>query len=846
MGWLTRLRTAAPTVAVLRAAFLLFFLMVRVSAADESRPRSFAYAGDASFPPFEYVDHEGRPRGFNVELVRELARVAGVRVDIRLMRWEEAMAALDHGDVDLMSLARSEAREGRYDFLTQTWTLHQGVLFTPGRATYPQRLDLLSNEVVGLEPRTLVHELIEALPEVQRPVLVFARDQFDLVRLLESGRVTGIAGNALSVRYTAAQIGVHDLVVVPVKALSYHLALKKGRGASFAWLDDALRTLNSNGTFNALVEEHLVPAPPSTWRDFTAYFAALVGAVVLVTIGSILWTRSLRTQVQARTGELNEALREQERLASALRESEAAARTASQHKSEFLANMSHEIRTPLNGVIGMASLLLRSPLPPDQIEIAATIERCGQTLLAIVNDVLDLSKVEAGKMELRRAVFSVGEEVEAVVRTVGSQARAKGLHLSWSLGEGIPARLRGDPIRIRQILTNLVGNAIKFTDGGRVDVRLTLLEATPAHVFIRGVVADTGIGIAADLQERLFHPFVQADISTTRRYGGTGLGLAITRRLVEMMGGEVGVKSDVGKGSAFWFTLKLEPAEDTEPVQVATAWSEESVPSGRARILIAEDNAINQLVLVKTLESLGHAVTVAETGRQAVEACKRAEYDAVLMDCQMPGMDGYAATAEIRKREVSAGSRRIPIIALTASALSGYRERCIEAGMDDYLAKPFSPEALEMVLRQWVPATIAPLQAVVADKIASDADVPRLDRSVLSKLLAISSPGFVEDLVSRFLEKVPASLDSMRDAHGRSDLQAVVQTAHSLRGSCGLIGARRMMDLYAQVEERGGEGDGAAADRLIAEIELELGEVREELQDLGRASAGPDRALTKD
>jgi PAS domain S-box-containing protein len=377
-----------------------------------------------------------------------------------------------------------------------------------------------------------------------------------------------------------------------------------------------------------------------------------------------------------------------------------AAAAASQAKSEFLANMSHEIRTPMNGVIGMTHLLLDTTLTPLQIDYASTIRDSAGALLSVINDILDFSKVEAGKLDLEHIDLDVRSTVTDVARLVAVQARAKGLQVTTTLDPALPQALRGDPGRLRQVLVNLCGNAVKFTQRGTIaiDVRLQAREA--GSVVIRAAVRDTGMGIPADRLAQLFRPFTQVDSSTTRRFGGTGLGLSISRQLVELMGGECGVESELGSGSTFWFTVRLEIAAALPATTLPTPQARPQSSTDVARILIAEDNLVNQKVARATVERLGYRVDVCNNGHEAVAAWQAGRYRLILMDCQMPLMDGYEATREIRRREQ--GQTRIPIIALTAHAIKGADAECLAAGMDAHLSKPLERELLEERLRRFL------------------------------------------------------------------------------------------------------------------------------------------------
>ena len=508
----------------------------------------------------------------------------------------------------------------------------------------------------------------------------------------------------------------------------------------------------------------------------------------------------------------------------------ARAEAASRAKGTFLANISHEIRTPMNAVMGMTELLLEEPLLEPQRKMAETILSAGRSLLAIVNDVLDMSKIEAGELKLHAADMDLARVIETVLSPMRVLAEGKDLSLKPDLD--LPRLgVRGDELRLRQVLFNLTGNAIKFTQRGQVTIRVTQTGASTDAIRVRFSVEDTGIGMTQEAAARVFEAFQQADESTTRRFGGTGLGLSISKQLVAMMGGELTVRTAPGRGSAFAFELALPRAlvRSVRPAVPTSSSIQERLRACSPSVLIAEDTEVNRILMQRWLEWLGCRVACVEDGAQAVAALTQAHaFDLVFMDWHMPALDGLEATGRIRQWEAEHGLPRTRIVGFTASAFAEEVARCRKAGMDDVLVKPLVRAQLEQLLARHL---LAP-GAMPASKVeATPEDEPHLDRSVIAELQELG-PSMARDLLTRFAAGIPARANELTSALAAGDYARLRSSAHGLRGAAGCYGARRLIALTSRLELQ------AAAEPVVGDVAANVAAVAAELEQLANELRG--------
>ncbi len=692
---------------------------------------------------------------------------------------EDNNAALLGGQPTLNRIGRMRHKDGRYLWVEVTARLTQDKDGRVGGITGSLR-DITDRQRIEA-----------ALRDSTAEFLLFAENASDIIgRLDADGRFTYLSPSVKTIMgfEPTELIGTHSLVPTP----------------DSPQVDALARAVKSEGPVTHQAK-YLNKDGQEVWLEVTINPIRDPTSDEVVEIAMIARDVSRRKEIEAR-----------------LQEAKESAERANQLKSEFVATISHEIRTPMNGVIGMTSLLADTPLTAEQKRYVTAIDESARSLMMIINDILDFSKLEAEKLDLDCLSFRPRDVVEQCVRTVAAEATGKGIVLTADVDPGCDTLVSGDPTRILQVLNNLVANGVKFTDSGGVSVIVRAASSDRARLTLHFVVSDTGIGIDSNVLPRIFDKFQQADGSITRRFGGTGLGLSIAKRLVELMGGTIGVDSTLGEGSRFWFTLDLPLAVGEDAAEEKRETQPDTQPAFRpgpvsARVLLVEDNAVNRFLAESLLLRAGFAVDCAPDGLHAIDAARHTHYDLILMDAQMPNMDGMQATQAIR--DLGGWCATVPVIAITANAMPGARDTYLAAGMDDYVAKPIEPNHFVEVAVGWIGRKAgAPPVRDEAGEMESDPQV-EFDPARLQELRAFLPTANVEGLVATYLDSTGRMCQRIHALAAVGELPEISRCAHDLSSTSDQIGANRLAAVAQALMRACDEGDRRSLALLVKTLD---------------------------
>lgn len=820
----------------LRLSIAVFLLLMSGIALAQQQPRTLVVGSETEFPPFSTGTTSASAGGFTVELWQAVAKERGLSYTLRVAPFDQILQEFKDGKIDvLINLAQSDARRQFADFTVPHVVVNGAIFVREGDVGIQAEADLASKSIIVLKA-DLAHDY--ALSKGWQEQLVVEPTAADCFKRLASGKSDAVLISKLVGMQTLLGSGIGNIKPLDTRvgfSQKFSFAVQKGNSDLLAGINEGLSIVKLNGSYDQIhdkwfgvYEEHKV-----SLRDLLPFL--IPGSiVVLVLLGYLAHRRRIENTLR----HANETL--EQRVASRTRELETAkdlAESSSRAKGNFLANMSHEIRTPMNAVIGMLYLVLKGELNPKQRDYLEKIDVASRHLLGIINDILDFSKIDAGKLEIETVDFDLKGVLQNVHDQILFRALEKSLRVRLEVDPKLPRYLRGDPLRLTQVLLNFANNAVKFSSCGDITVTATEADSGGSDSLVRFEVRDNGPGISDAEQQKLFQPFQQADTTTTRRYGGTGLGLIISKQLVTMMGGAVGMQSKLGVGSTFWCEIRFPFGRAPLGNDDGLAHMDAACLRGM-RILLTEDNLLNQQVAGDILADAGALVTIAGDGAEALELLHQKQFDCVLMDIQMPEMDGLEAVKRIR---ADPALRALPVIALTANARSEERHHYIASGMNDVISKPIDAALLFNILLKWVglpeygqpkgaPAT-AGQPGELANQTAQTVDASALlkpqefDLSVLAKL-CVSNPDRLDRYLEVFIESLQQAMSEIDVALERQDRVQICALGHRIKSTASAVGATGLADLGRMLEATRADGDLGRARELVASLPIYMAAIK--------------------